>query len=538
MKQRVAVFALFLFLVTHNNLSVAQSQDPPLVESSTIFTSKDDVATTIRNVAVLPILDNVQGIYSRPLENLLIEKVKQTHRFNQIDFNVSGPLVTPEELIESPSKVTEMAKASGADAIIGGRILRGPKGIQLKMFLFLRSTGELFLQEESPSFDKADLASLQSEQTKLFDILIAKIPYSGLVISRKDLRVTINLGSKDGIKLDQVVNVVQILQLSKHPKHKFLISTEKEIIGRIRILKVDDTLSFGQIISERGRGAIQVNSKIDNQAFVNYSERNVLKQDDDINNLKAREDSKVAFGETPGEWVPKKPPTFGIIGGRFGLGSYVGNFSIDPPGEDLQATNGFYPSVFLDAELWLTPTWTMYFGLRSGIITIENPKSGTDATELSHALSSYDLLFSYTFRLGPSVFDSRVDVSAGYSNYRLYVDDTKDSGGNHGLTTLTFSGFKFGVTGKFPITLDEEWSGGAKAYFFFNPNIEESPISSGSGTARINQFGLFVDKRMSSHLLLKGVLDFELYSASFTNGRADSASQRHTVLSAGAYYMF
>jgi hypothetical protein len=246
----------------------------------------------------------------------------------------------------------------------------------------------------------------------------------------------------------------------------------------------------------------------------------------------------VAFGETPTEWIPKKPPTFGMVGGRFGLGSYNGNFSIDAPGEDLQATNSTYPAVYLDAELWLTPDWTMYFGIRSGIISVDNPLSGSDISELSMALSSYDLLFAYTFRLGPSVFDSRIDISAGYSNYKLYVDDTEDGSGNHGLTTLTFSGAKFGVSGKFPVTMDEEWSVGAKSFFYFNPSLKEEPISSGSAKARINQFGLFVDKRMSSHLLLKAVLDFELYSAEFSGGRADSASQRHTVLSAGAYYMF
>lgn len=537
MKNLIHKFAFFCTFFC-GVCAIAQSEDKPLVESSVIFKSKDDEAITLKLLSVLPMVDNVQGIYSRPLENLLIEKIKGSHRFDFAEFNISGPLVTPEDLAESPQKVKELTKSIGTNGLVAGRILRGPKGIRLKLYLFLSATGELFLQEESDNFEKSDLKSLQVEFDKLFDQLIEKIPYAGLVLSRKDLRVTINLGSKDGVTVNQMINVIQIVQMKKHPKYNFLISTEKEIIGRIRVLKVDDTLSFGQIVSERGRGAIQVNSKLENQTFVTYNERNVLGQDGDIGNLKTRDDSKVSFGESPGEWVPKKPPTFGMVGGRMGFGGYLGNFSLKTPSEELQASTSFYPAVYLEGELWLTPTWTMYFGLRQGIIPTDNPKSGTGVSELSQSLSSYDLLFSYTFRLGPSAFDSRVDLSAGYSTYRLYVDDTEDGSGNHGLTTFNYSGLKFGVTGKFPISQDEDWSLGAKAYFFVNPTMNESPISSGSNKNSINQFGLFADKRITSHLLLRGVLDFELYSSSFSSGRATSASQRHTVLSAGAYYLF
>src|SRR5208282_1436782 len=156
---------------------------------------------------------------------------------------------------------------------------------------------------------------------RLLSEIVARLPYSGRVLSRDANRVTVNLGSRDGVQPGQILSVIQIIQAQRHPVFNFLVRTDKEIFGKVRILKVDETLSFGTVVSEKERGAIQKNSKIGPVDFVTYSGGESLSlTPGPAETLGQRDDSKIAFGKDPKPWVPEATPTFGQIGGRLGIG--------------------------------------------------------------------------------------------------------------------------------------------------------------------------------------------------------------------------
>ena len=81
--------------------------------------------------------------------------------------------------------------------------------------------------------------------------VLKKIPYDALVLSRQGNLITVNLGKKDGIEKGKVLTVIQIIKEQRHPKFGILIKTDKEILGKIKLLKIDDNLSFGKIIVEK-----------------------------------------------------------------------------------------------------------------------------------------------------------------------------------------------------------------------------------------------------------------------------------------------
>jgi hypothetical protein len=219
------------------------------------------------------------------------------------------------------------------------------------------------------------------------------------------------------------------------------------------------------------------------------------------------------------------------VGVAFGLGILNVAQATDSS-TSLSARDPYYPNLYLDAELWLTSIWTMRFKLRQGIGSTENPLGGSPA-KISHAISGYDFLFVRSFRLSPTVWGPRVDISGGMAKYKNQVDSVSG-----GLTTLEYNGYKFGLDGYIPVTKDQSWGVGANLFFTLFTRMNESPATSGSADNTVNTFGFYAVKKIGVNLKVKMNIDFELYSSSFSGSSAISASQKHTLLGAGIYYMF
>jgi hypothetical protein len=367
--------------------------------------------------------------------------------------------------------------------------------------------------------------------------LLKKIPYEGRILSRDGNRVTVNLGKLDGLQNDQTVSVIQIISATRHPKFHFLISTEKEILGKVKIAKVDDTLSFGIIVTEREKGAIQKDAKISGLDFVTYSTANPYVNPEE-GQVSSRPDSDVSFGKNPQVWVPKDPPSFGRVGAQLGLAMFTE--SADLESGPLEAKNSYAPNILLDGELWLTSNWTVSALVHQGIISIDNPRSGSSPTQLNQSFSRYELLAGYTFRTGMDIWGTNVMVQGGWTNAQLFVDDASP----RAFTRTTFTGFKLGVQGSAPVTPDRRWRAGAKFYLHLAPHLSESPYSSGAKSdPKVNEFGVFGGKKISEDLMVTGNLDFLQYTASFSGAGtgsedASSLSQRFTLITAGINYFF
>ena len=530
-------WVLICLMTAFSHLSWGQS-DPEKKQNVSIYQGQIDRDLTIRKIAVLPVSDNVNGIYSRPMEKHLATLVDQDHRWELIEINPVGPILTPEDLRQRPELVSSLSSGTKADALLASRITKGTNGLSIQLNLFLTKDRRLLSQESLRNFQGFETKRVKEAVTELFEKTLRRIPYTGLVLSRQGTRVTINLGKKNGLVEDQTITVIQIIKANRHPKFNFLISTEKEILGRIRILKVDETLSFGRIVTEKSKGAIQRHAKISGVDFINYADSDSLSNTGSGSGFENVPGEAISFGKNPREWKPKKSPKFGSIGARFGLGSFEYNMNLDQIGEDLSASAPLFPSIALDLELWMSSQWTLFVHMSQGIIQSDNPKSDTETKTLSYSLTNYELLFGYTFRFGPSTLAPRAQFISGFSSHRVFVDDTQDSSGNRGLTTLDYSGFKTGIDGRYPVSEDGQWAVGAQLFFYFFPALKETPVSSGNSENTINQFAIYGEHLYRPNILFRTKLDFELYSTSFNKGRASSSSQKFTTLWGGVHYLF
>ncbi len=527
------MFSILSTLVWPQTFAHAQVTD-----NQAVYRSEIDSQLTIHKVTVLPFIDNVQGIYSRPLENDLTDSLKKSHRFDFVEVNTAGPMMTPEDFEQDPEAVGKLSGA-GVDGFFVGRVTKGPNGMALSLYFFLTQDKKLFAKAEIRDYPRADINALKDQTETLMNQILQKIPYGGLVLSRQGNRVTVNLGRRDGVQNDQVVTVIQIIKVNRHPKFNFIINSEKEILGRVKLVKIDETLSFGMILAEKEKGAIQKNSKIASLDFVTYPDSSSLTQgttpEDQVSQ---RTDGNLIFGKDAKPWVPRKPPTFGQVGARLGLGNYQTDFK--QSSQALDAKSSLYPAVMLEGEVWVTQEYSMHAGLKQAVIPIGNPKTGSSPSSLNQSLSYYEFLFGYNWRLGGGLWGPHVEALVGYSTYRLYVDDSSP----RAFTTLEYAGIKFGLDGSFPVTNDGLWHAGAKLFLFWNPKMTETPVTSGyKATGSINQFSFYGFYKFRENIKLIGSLDIELYSSSFSGtgtstDPATSVSQKHTTLTGGIQYMF
>ncbi len=500
-------------------------------QTSIGYQSPVDAELTVRSISLLPVFDNLGGIYSRPIEKYLTQLLKRSHHFNYLSSNYAGPITTPDELEQNSGLVKKIFLNFSSDAFIAVSIAKGPLGVSVKMDLFLKSDKQLLVQVRRENIQLFSIAALKFQVKKMLRRLFQKLPYSGLILSRQGTRVTVNLGKLDGVKPGEILTVIQIVKITRHPKFHFMVSSVKSIIGQVRLLKVQSTLSFGRVINEIEPGAIEVDSKIAPFDYVKYPENNSLSNlQTPVGSLLMQPGAKSTYGKSPTAWVPTPEPTFGMVGVRLGVGKYTENVHLTSTSLDDSAN--IYPSIFLDGVLWLTPTWSAHAHIRQGIISTSNPVSGGTPSTLSHRLSYYDLLFGYNIRLAQSIEAPKLELLFGYANYSMYVDQSTPAG----ITSKTYSGPELGLSGWYPINPQSPYGVGANFYYMFNPSLHESPTSTGSSSNSATQFGIFLDKQLRVNLKARIELDFDLFASNFSAGA--TSSQEQDVFSGGLYYMF
>lgn len=498
-------------------------------DQASTYHSDADKLVVIDRVGLVSFIDNLGGIYSRPLEAHFAKILGEMHRWSFVGTAGLGDS-SIEELEEDSNKVKAIGEGQKADALFAGKIIKGPKGITIRLDFFLVRDGLLFLQAEEKELQHFELPQLKEKLESLFTQIVRKIPYSGRILSRDGTRVTLNLGSRDGLEKDRVLTIIQIIDINRHPKFNFLINSEKETIAKVKVLKVDDTLSFGTLVFEKQRGAVAKGSKIDSLEMVSYSGMDMSLKNEG-NSITDRPDAKVAFGDNAKAWKPYSEPTLGQVGARLGISRFNQAMNLST-GTNLSATDNLGIVGALDGEMWITSTWTAHAQIRQGIFAVSGPGGN-----VSESLSAYELLGGYKFRFGPSIWSPWVEPFFGYMTYLITGDGAY-------FTSMQYSGFKLGVQGMTPITDDNVWSAGVSLAFVFSPSLNEAPGSSGSSSTNvINQFSLIGSRRMTEHWRIQGNLDYEIYTTNFSGSgsrpnSALTAAQRYMNLTAGAYYSF
>ena len=169
---------------------------------------------------------------------------------------------------EHPEDVKKILQAGKSEAALTTKLIKGPRGISITMTLFVGRDGLPLLQETLTDYKGFEISDIRSQAARLFENIKNRMPFRAAILSRRGQQVTLNLGSNYGLKPGSYVSIVQIIKINRHPKLKFMVSTEKEVLGRVKLFKVEPYLSFGYIELEKENGVIAVCLKVMLDEFV------------------------------------------------------------------------------------------------------------------------------------------------------------------------------------------------------------------------------------------------------------------------------
>lgn len=499
-----------------------------------VFVSAVDQDLAVKSIVLVPTTDNIGGIYARPVEeelkNLLNEDKQWSLSTMPADLKIKSEL-----LDERPDDVKKILKASQAEAALTSKIIRGPRGTSITLTLFVGRDGLPLLQENISDFQGFETAEMKSVVKKLFENLKARMPFRASILSRRGQQVTLNLGSNYGLKPESRVSVVQIIKINRHPKLKFMVSTEKEVLGRVKLFKVEPYLSFGYVEMEKDPGIIAVGSKVMPDEFVKYSVPVTTPSGKVLQDVTTRPDKEVAFGEDPTEWVPTMPPQYGKIDLMAGIGNYTQNAAL--ASESISGSNTLSPNILVRGEMWLNPEWYVGVLLRQAVFSISNDLTGSSPSSLNMGVGQYGVTLGYNFLMTNDFFGPKLQVSGGYLNTNFSVDSSNPTA----FTTQRYGGLVFSVAGQVPLADETPIDIGGKLDFFYNPSVSENKTSGSSSSSAINAFSFFMDYKLKTRFKIRGELLIENYNSNFSGTgerTASSTSHKMTTLLGGVQYLF
>lgn len=503
------------------------------------FISETDQDLTIKKVVVVPLVDNIKGIYATPLSQTLESAISDDKQWEVVPLskNIS---FTPEEYEEKPESVKSVLKKSQADALVTGRISKGPNGITIKLSLYSGKDGLPTSIESSQDYQGFEIQDLKNQILPLTAKLKSKVPYQGFILSRKGQLVTLNAGTSRGLKVGAEITAIQVIKVNRHPKYKFIVSTDTTVLGKITINKADEFISFGTITTEREPNLISGNTKFLIDHFVQYPSANVTADGKIQNELNARPDSKTAFGDKPTEWVPETEPTFGKLGIMLGLGNYNVNTAVTAG--SASSTSPVAPSIHVNGEMWFDPHWLGALQISNYVFSLNNGLNGSGPATLNAQTNKTTLLGGYNFLVAEDFFGPKIQLLAGYS----VITNTIDNSSPVAHTSTKYSGLMIGVAGSIPMPVAGRPNPlfiGGKLNLFLNPSLSESPVSSGSNSNSITSFGAFLETKLGERMNFRSDLMFDLISTSFGGSgnrtpAASSMSQSSTTLAGGIEYLF
>lgn len=500
------------------------------------YTSEADQKISIHTITLAPVYDNVNRIYAEPIQKLLIELLQNDKVWGYSPFPDLNKKIFVETYDSKPDEVMEILTTTQTQGLMTAIITKGPAGMKVRLRLYTADHGLLLAEEVFQDATTFEIPKLREEVVTLYHNLKNKLPYRGFVLSRRGLEVTLNAGEKNGLVVGQEVAVAQILKINRHPKLKYMVSTEKEIIGKLQITKTEPYLSFGQITFEKETGVVEVGAKLLPNDFISYP-LPVLNQNGDVvddklaNSIAANYESrKVQAGAIAS--ANKAPAALGEVIVQGGFGQFSESSSL-VAGQSGTASQSMAPSINLGLELWTTPNWFVNFNLTQSIFKTDNSLPGSTPTSLNYTYAKYSGSLGYYFLLDNDALGPKVGAQVGYTSIKTDVTDTTP----RAFTSKTTNGFLVKVTGILP--LDEyPVDVGASFNIFLNPSTSETPAGSGSASSRINSFGFYGSYKVNPSLRYRFDINFDQIQTDFSGGTATSSTVKMMTEFFGIEYSF
>ena len=485
------------------------------------YISQTDQYLTLKSVTLAPAYDNVGGIYKKAAETTLekiitddkswsFQKIKfpdlQTEKNYRIDF-----------LEDKNEYSLALLKSTGADALISVSTTKSPQGLQIRMTLYTADAGQPLIQETYEDATTFEISKYQQVISELYTTIKNKLPYKALISSRRGQKVTLNAGKVAGLNVGDKLSVAQILKLQRHPKLKFMVGVEKEIIGQVVLTQVEDYLSFGEISFEKESGVIEKNSKLLPFDYLKYS----TSMDPTKADQMAKQDE---------EWRPQEAPQFGKIHILGGVSNYkLSNTLTNDTTHD--SGNSFAPTFQFGGQVWITPEYFADLQFRQMFFKGLNSMTGSYPDSLNFTVNENNFVFGYKYSIDGNFWGPSLTTGLGYISRTTSVTDSSPTS----FTSFDFSGLNLQFGAYFPITLKNDFGLGARGEILLTKRLSENPVDSGPSASNFVNFDFYGIYAYTNRINFRGQITYSDLNSSFDGTGQRNPPARSTQETATSY---
>lgn len=481
----------------------------------------------VKRIFLFPSLDDMNGVLAPKLDEKLNNLFRSNSRFDPVrDPQVLKALSSGdsgyEKAAQNQAVHREAARVTGSDstALLTSKNI----GNDSEMHLEIRDAqGDLIFVETGslPGFSSMDARWGMVE--KLFQAVVARLPYDGTVTGRTATTLTLDLGSK-AVKVGDELDLVRIVSVQRHPLLKTVVGTDYVRVGRARVNHVDRALSFAELLEESPGESAQPGTKILRSRAI-YSSR---EREEPVNYGPEKKVAPTESSLPPEERLPgdfEKPRArYGKVGANLLFGSLT---HTQTSGSTVSEYSGSGFGASVDGELWVTKNWIASLGLGSQSANLSG--KGTDLGSASW--KGFGAYAGYRFFLDALGEESQITGMIGYQTQKYTIPALSSAN----VSGKTYNGFGLKMAGELLLLKNNKVSGEFSLQPFSSlTDIGTSPGSPDGGT--VIGLGLAWNFRVVDLLWARVGFQFDSASGNYTNGA--TVNNKRFAIGPGLYYSF
>lgn len=179
-------------------------------------------------------------------------------RFDVIERRLLQKILSEQQLVMTgvvdESSATQIGKLLGVKVIISGSVMKVRDMLEVNARIIDVENASIIAAESVKSSTASRLQDLIVEMSAK---IIRNFPLEGYVVDRDGKKVTLDLGSRSGVKPGMEFVVYREGEVIKHPKTGEVLDVERIHTGRVRIQSVLGKISEGEVLDEEADDAIK-----------------------------------------------------------------------------------------------------------------------------------------------------------------------------------------------------------------------------------------------------------------------------------------
>jgi TolB-like protein len=178
-------------------------------------------------------------------------------RFDVIERRMLEKILNEQKLamtgVVDANSATQIGKLLGVKVIISGSVMKLKDVTEVNARIIDVESASIIAAESIKSTSTAKLQDLVIEMSEK---IIKNFPLEGYVVNRSGDSITLDLGTRTGVKSGMRFIVYKEGQVIKHPKTGEVLDVERIETGKITISTVDQKISTAKIDEETSPGAV------------------------------------------------------------------------------------------------------------------------------------------------------------------------------------------------------------------------------------------------------------------------------------------